>query len=183
MKPLIAASIGAIIGLFIGIVVTVFGGSWLLSYVGIGPFAKESYVAKHIRDTEQKFGFTCSEVLDTAYRFINIEMAKLIEATREQKTWLPDGREEFLKRVVAVRDRTMKCEMLQVEAKVGNLPFSGNFRGYTLFLMSLGAFVSASDKEAPNDPAVKKTLLDKLQEEYRDLTAASKSTRAETARD
>lgn len=183
MKPLIAAAIGGVIGFGLGIVVAVFGGTWILSYAGIGPFAKESYVAKHIRETESKFGFTCAEVHERAYRFINVEMAKLIEATHEGKAWLSGGREEYLKQVAAIRDQTMKCHMLQVESKVGDLPYSGNFKGYNLFLMSLGAYVSASDKEAPNDPAVKKTLLDQLQEEYRDLTAASKSTRAETARD
>ncbi|MBX9848909.1 MAG: hypothetical protein K2X64_06415 [Rhodocyclaceae bacterium] len=183
MKPAIAAAVGGVVGFGLGVVVAVFGGTWLLSYAGIGPFAKEDYVAKRIRDTESKFGFTCAEVHETAYRFINVEMAKLIEATREGKAWAPDGLGEYLKQIAVIRDQTMKCEMLQVEAKVGDLPFLGNFRGYTLFLMSLGAYVSASDKEAPNDPAVKKTLLDQLQKEYRDLTAISKSTRAETARD
>ncbi|MGH8622317.1 MAG: hypothetical protein ACRET3_09280, partial [Burkholderiales bacterium] len=167
MKPTVAAAIGAVVGFGLGVVVAIFGGAWLLSYAGIGPFAKESYVAKHIRESEQKLGFTCAEVHATTYRFINAEMGRLVDATREGKPWLVEGREEFSRRVAAVRDRTMKCRMLQLEARLGNFPFSGNFDGYDLFLMSLDAYVSASDKAAPNDPTVKKHLLERLEREYR----------------
>jgi len=173
MRQIIGIAIGAAVGFGLGVLATVAGGGYLLSYIGVGPFAKESYAANEVKRLEKELGISCQAVEDRALRFITENMGILRTATQDKKPWISENRSKFLGDVTLLREQTSKCWMIQTQAQAGNLPYPGDFRKLQSILRSLGELVTVSHKVDPNDDVMRQVFMEGLEKEYNDLTIGS----------
>jgi hypothetical protein len=169
MRQIIGISIGAVVGFGLGVLATVVGGSYLLTYIGVGPFAKESYAANEVKRLEKELGISCQAVEDQALRFITENMSMLRTATQNKKPWVSENRSKFLGDVAILREQTSKCWMIQSQAQAGNLPYPGDFRKLQSILHSLGELVTVSHKVDPNDDVMRQVFMEGLEKEYKTI--------------
>jgi len=153
--------------------VTVAGGGYLLSSIGVGPFAAENYAANEIKRREKELGISCQTVEDRALQFIAENISTLRTATQNKKPWISENRSKFLDDVALLKEQTSKCWMIQAQAQAGKLPYPGEYRKQHSILRSLGELVTVSYKIDPKDEVMREVFMESLEKEYNDLTIGS----------